>query len=81
KVMIADGELASVGTANVDMRSFQLNFEVNVFTAAKKPIEQLMAHYEEDMKECEQMGPVHFYKRGLKERLKESFARLFSGVL
>ncbi|BBP92939.1 hypothetical protein BsIDN1_65570 [Bacillus safensis] len=36
KVMIADGELASVGTANVDMRSFQLNFEVNVFTAAKK---------------------------------------------
>ncbi|MGE6630385.1 cardiolipin synthase [Bacillus sp. NPDC077027] len=81
KVMIADGELASVGTANVDMRSFQLNFEVNVFLTAKEPIEQLMAHYEEDMKESDQIRPVHFYKRGWKERIKESFARLFSGVL
>ncbi len=31
KVVIVDSDLASIGTANMDMRSFHLNFEVNAF--------------------------------------------------
>ena len=31
KFIIVDSELASIGTANMDMRSFHLNFEVNAF--------------------------------------------------
>ena len=31
KIMIVDGDLATIGTANMDMRSFRLNFEVNLF--------------------------------------------------
>ncbi|MDR7908584.1 cardiolipin synthase [Bacillus velezensis] len=81
KVLITDGNLASVGTANMDMRSFQLNFEVNVFFTDQEAIKDLEAHYLEDMKESEKISPVRFYKRTLWERTKESFARLFSGVL
>ncbi|GAA0131089.1 MULTISPECIES: cardiolipin synthase [Bacillus] len=81
KVLITDGNLASVGTANMDMRSFQLNFEVNVFFTDQKAIKDLEAHYLEDMRESEKISPVRFYKRTLWERTKESFARLFSGVL
>ena len=51
KVMIIDGDLASVGTANMDMRSFQLNFEVNVFFTDAEAIRTLETHFEEDMQE------------------------------
>ncbi|WP_160724149.1 cardiolipin synthase [Bacillus sp. USDA818B3_A] len=81
KVMIVDGDLASIGTANVDMRSFHLNFEVNLFLTGTDSIQTLVDHYEEDLKDCRRIRPVEFYKRGKVVRWKESFARLFSGVL
>ena len=81
KLIIVDGNLASIGTANMDMRSFHLNFEVNVFLFGSSAIRDLAADYEEDMKDSERIRPVEFYKRGFFNRAKESFARLFSGVL
>lgn len=81
KVMIVDGDLATIGTANMDMRSFRLNFEVNLFLTGTDSIQDLIAHYEEDLEDCLRIRPVEFYKRGLTEKVKESFARLFSGVL
>ncbi|PLS07982.1 cardiolipin synthase [Neobacillus cucumis] len=81
KVIIVDGDLASIGTANVDMRSFQLNFEVNLFLTGTDSINDLVAHYEEDLKDCRRIRPVEFYKRRMSVKWKESFARLFSGVL
>lgn len=81
KVIIVDGNIASIGTANMDMRSFHLNFEVNVFLYGSSSIRDLVAHYEEDMEDSELISPVKYYKRGFIERSKESFARLFSGAL
>jgi cardiolipin synthase len=81
KVIIVDGDLASIGTANLDMRSFHLNFEVNLFLTETDSIQDLVAQYKEDLNDSFRIRPVDFYKRGLTVRLKESFARLFSGVL
>ncbi len=81
KIIIVDGNLASLGTANMDMRSFHLNFEVNVFLYGTSSIRDLVAHYEEDIENSEKISPVQYYKRGIGEKVKESFARLFSGVL
>ncbi|PLR75698.1 cardiolipin synthase [Bacillus sp. V3-13] len=81
KIIIVDGNLASIGTANMDMRSFHLNFEVNVFLFGTSSIRDLIAHYEKDIEDSELIRPVAYYKRGYIERTKESFARLFSGVL
>lgn len=81
KIIIVDGDLASIGTANMDMRSFYLNFEVNLFLTETDSIQDLVAQYKEDLNECVRIQPVQFYKRGLPARLKESFARLFSGIL
>jgi cardiolipin synthase A/B len=81
KILIVDGNMASIGTANMDMRSFHLNFEVNVFLIGSSSIRDLIAHYEEDIKDSVKLSPVEFYKRGIVKRTKESFARLFSGVL
>ncbi|WP_026572720.1 cardiolipin synthase [Bacillus sp. UNC438CL73TsuS30] len=81
KIIIIDGDLATIGTANMDMRSFRLNLEVNLFLTGTESIQELTRHYEEDLQECCRLRPVEFYKRGMDERVKESFARLFSGVL
>ena len=81
KVILVDGDMASIGTANMDLRSFHLNFEVNLFLTATDSIDLLVTHFEEDLKECRRIRPVAFYKRGLGVKWKESFARLFSGVL
>lgn len=81
KVIIVDGNIASIGTANMDMRSFHLNFEVNVFLFGTSSIRDLVAHYEEDLEESEKISAVQYHKRGYWERTKESFARLFSGAL
>jgi cardiolipin synthase A/B len=81
KIIIIDGDLASIGTANLDMRSFHLNFEVNLFLTGTDSILDLVAYFEEDLKECRRIHPVEFEKRGMAVKWKESFARLFSGVL
>ncbi|SFA87731.1 MULTISPECIES: cardiolipin synthase [unclassified Bacillus (in: firmicutes)] len=81
KIIIVDGNLASIGTANMDMRSFHLNFEVNVFLYGTTSIRDLVAQFEEDLKDSVRIRPVEYYKRSFWMRTKESFARLFSGVL
>ncbi|WHY95187.1 cardiolipin synthase [Peribacillus simplex] len=81
KLIIVDGDMASIGTANMDMRSFHLNFEVNVFLLGSRSIEDLIIHYKEDMMDSDKLDPIGYNKRGLLERSKESFARLFSNVL
>lgn len=81
KIIIVDGDLASIGTANMDMRSFHLNFEVNLFLTETDSIKDLVTHYKEDLNECQRIDPIEFNKRGLAIRIKESFARLFSGIL
>ncbi len=65
----------------MDMRSFHLNFEVNVFLMGSRSIEDLITHYKEDMMDSDKLDPIRYNNRGLLERSKESFARLFSNVL
>ncbi len=45
KIVIVDHELASIGTSNMDMRSFHLNFEVNAFLYRTKSTEKLVKEY------------------------------------
>ncbi|MBD1380729.1 cardiolipin synthase [Metabacillus arenae] len=81
KIMIIDGQMASVGTANMDLRSLHLNFEINAFLFHTESIKELINHYMEDLGECEKVDKKRYHNRGLLVRTKESFARLFSPVL
>ncbi|ASK62265.1 cardiolipin synthase [Virgibacillus phasianinus] len=81
KIMIVDGEFASIGTANVDFRSLNLNFEVNVFLFHSPSVTSLIENYKADIKHSRKVDPKTYYKRGLLIQSKESFARLFSPVL
>ncbi|MEC3814435.1 cardiolipin synthase [Bacillus altitudinis] len=81
KFIIVDSELASIGTANMDMRSFHLNFEVNAFLYKTKSTEKLVNDFLGDLEQSHEIVPEEFAKRPLRVRLFESTARLLSPLL
>ncbi len=81
KILLVDGIIASVGTANMDIRSFQLNFEVNALIYNKDVVERLEKDFYEDLRESTQVDLSEFKKRPLSHKIMESFARLFSPIL
>lgn len=81
KVVIIDDEIASAGSANMDLRSFMLNFEVNAFIYDKKVIERMTDDFYNDLKCSKELTLENFNKRGFSRKVKESVARLFSPIL
>ena len=79
KTMVIDDTVAIVGTANLDNRSFRLNFEVAAAFYDKSVIDRLAARFEEDRALCR---PFSVKRRGPRTtQLLESIARLTSPVL
>lgn len=81
KCMCADGLVSCIGTANMDIRSFSLNFEVNAVIYSARTTEKLMEAFENDIPRCTLITKKKYEQRSLKVRVKEQFCRLFSPVL
>ncbi|MEX1030306.1 MAG: cardiolipin synthase [Paenibacillaceae bacterium] len=81
KTIVADGKVCSVGTTNIDIRSFKLNFEVNAFVYNSSTATMLKDIFEEDMKDCEELTLDLYNNRSMFQRFVESLTRLFSPVL
>ena len=81
KGMVVDGVVSCYGTANMDIRSFCLNFEVNAVIYSVQTAERLEALFLEDLKYCTRVTPYLYGKRSYVVRLKEQFSRLFSPLL
>jgi cardiolipin synthase len=73
--------LACIGSANLDFRSFEHNFEVTAFVYQQDFAMKMKGMFLQDLKECESLNPSQWLKRSLKKRLAESFMRLFSPLL
>ncbi|MBO8173123.1 MAG: cardiolipin synthase [Bacillaceae bacterium] len=81
KTIIVDGEIASLGTANMDMRSFEHNFEVNAIIYQGESIATLEKNFFDDLMNCRQVYYKEIKNRSLGRRMKESGARLLSPLL
>ncbi len=81
KTLVADGELAIVGSANMDLRSFELNFEVNSVIYDKVIAQQLRDAFFEDLLEADRIDPDVWAKRTKLEQLPEKLSRLLSPLL
>ena len=79
--VIVDEEISSVGTANIDIRSFKLNFEINAFVYDKTVASSLTYFFKEDLKKCKKMTTERYNERSLIIKIKESIARLLSPIL
>ena len=81
KGVMSDGLVCSYGTANMDVRSFALNFEVNATIYSQKTTSKLEKIFEEDLEYCTEITPEVYAKRSLAIRIKEQFSRMFSFIL
>lgn len=81
KTIVVDGKLASVGTANIDVRSFKLNFEVNAFIYDTNTSCKLKNIFEEDLNYCTELTSELYKKRSFIIKFKESISRLLSPIL
>ena len=81
KTLSVDGMVACVGTANMDIRSFGLNFEVNATIYSERTVQKLERAFENDMNQCTYITRKIYEERSLVIRIKEQFSRLLSPLL
>lgn len=81
KVVIVDGEIATLGTANMDYRSFDNNAEVNAFFFDRGVSRLLRAHFFQDIDASLRMDLQAWASRSWKEKLVGSAARLLAPLL
>ncbi len=81
KVVQADNRIASVGTANLDIRSLHLGYEVNAVIYDDGIVKTLEEDFFRDLKHTVEIKPNMWEKRSLRKHLAEATARLFSPLL
>ena len=81
KLWVADDEWASVGSTNLDFRSFEHNFEANAFFYDEKTVCTLKEIFLEDMKKCMTLSQKIWDKRSFKNKIIESVVRLLAPLL
>lgn len=81
KLMIIDEEIAEVGAANYDMRSFRLNYEVCQVLYSADVARELTEQFERDLTDSIPLRIEDLLQRSLTERIFEQGARLLSPLL
>lgn len=81
KIMIVDHLLATVGTANMDMRSFFCNFELTAVLFEQEPIASLVHDFEEDLQVCSEIQLEPFLHRSRLQKGEEILCRMLSPLL
>ena len=81
KTMVTDSKLSIIGTANMDYRSFELNFEVNAIVYNASFAQQLREMFYADLEDAGKINKEDWLARPWTHQLPEKIARLFSPVL
>ncbi|MDO4289287.1 MAG: cardiolipin synthase [Eubacterium sp.] len=81
KVVVADDEIAAVGSCNFDIRSFRLNFETNAFLYDRAIATELRDIFLADIDQCLYYDKISYMKRPRRVKIKESISRLFAPLL
>ncbi len=81
KVVLVDEVLAGVGTANLDNRSFRLNFEITLLFADLPMIKAVETMLMEDLEHCRLLEMEDFTQRSFTFKFLVKLARLFSPAL
>lgn len=81
KTIVVDEKISSVGSANFDIRSFKLNFEVNAFIYDVSASQKLYKAFLKDLDYCEELTLEKYKKRSNIIKFKESISRLLTPLL
>ncbi|MDX9749198.1 MAG: cardiolipin synthase [Paludibacter sp.] len=81
KAIVSDDFISIVGSANLDERSFNQNFEANAFIYDKETAMTLKQLFIDDIQNCRALSFADWNNRKRRQKIKESFARLFSPII
>ncbi|MDO5331223.1 MAG: cardiolipin synthase [Bacillota bacterium] len=81
KTMTVDSKVSSVGSANFDIRSFDLNFESNAIVYDREFALNMEQDFQDDISECTKLTKEIFEGRSIWIKIKESIGRLLTAIL
>jgi len=81
KTMVADDVVSTVGSTNLDYRSFEFNFEVNSFIYNQDFSRQMKSVFLKDQEQCRRVDLDEWMNRPRLVRWSESICRLFGPIL
>lgn len=81
KTIVSDNNLAVVGSANLDIRSFNLNFEISALLYSKTTNQQLYKAFMEDLKNSTELNYLEWKNRNTLRKFGNSLAKLISPLL
>lgn len=81
KMMIVDDEIVTIGSTNFDFRSFDYNFESNLFFFSRKMTAIMLNIFKTDLADSTRIQPARWRRRSLGDKTAESILRLLSPVL
>lgn len=81
KTIVIDGMFSMIGTANMDYRSFEINFEIVAMIYSEEVAEEMVNIFNKDIQECVRLHLEEWSKRPAFVKWKESFLRLWAPML
>lgn len=81
KTMMIDDRLSAIGSANIDFRSFEHNFEETMFIFSSEVNTTLRAQFMADLQQSTRVRASVWRRRPIMQKAKESIMRLLSPVL
>src|SRR5690606_12002397 len=81
KYLIVDDSFSTVGTTNLDFRSFETNFEVNAFIYDYSFATNLQKYFKADLRNSREVKLTEWMERPWHFKLKESLAHIVSPML
>nr|WP_315844614.1 phospholipase D-like domain-containing protein [uncultured Achromobacter sp.] len=77
KTAVVDGVWSTVGSSNMDWRSFALNYEINAVVLGPEFAGEMEALFQRDVADSVQITPEDWRDRGADDRFMEFFSRMF----
>jgi cardiolipin synthase A/B len=81
KTISVDSKACSIGSANIDIRSFSINYELNAVLYSERLAKELEGDFERDLTGCSEFDVSTYNERHRTSRFRDSVARLLSPLL
>ncbi|MEO0528588.1 MAG: cardiolipin synthase [Bacteroidota bacterium] len=81
KIIVSDDAISTIGTANIDVRSFEQNYEVNAIVYDEDFAVLLRDDFLKDTHKSKELNYAEYIHRPLRYKLKEGAAKIFSPIL
>jgi cardiolipin synthase A/B len=81
KTISIDSEICSIGSANIDIRSFSINYEINAVLYSKQLAKKLEQDFKQDLVHCTEFNATEYQNRNAAVRFRDSLARIVSPLL